>query len=326
MAFPVVGLDIGKAQFYAAFLHRLEDKPKVQAFANSPEGYHSLLEWLEGNSITQAQVCLEATSTYGHGVAGYLHALGFHVSIVNPLRIKGFAESRLTRTKNDVADAGMIARYCALHNPPPWRPPTPEEDKFRQKGRQWQAWSELIAQERNRLETATDPDVIAAIKAHIVYLQDAQKQLLKTLDVQLSALPELKADVDLLVSIPGIGPQTALLLIAELGDVRAFGSARQLAAFAGLTPQEHSSGTSVHGQTRLCKIGSPRLRALLYMPALSSLRWNPAIQAMAKRLEASGKAKMQIVGAAMHKLIRLVFGVVHSGLPFDPSKHLPQST
>ncbi|UBF29097.1 transposase [Kovacikia minuta CCNUW1] len=96
-----------------------------------------------------------------------------------------------------------------------------------------------------------------------------------------------------------------------------------LAAFAGVTPQEHQSGTSVQGKTRLCKIGSLRLRKVLYFPALNLIRRCPQIQAFRDRLLAAGKTKMQVVGAVMHKLIRIIYGVLHSRQPFDPTKLCP---
>ena len=124
---------------------------------------------------------------------------------------------------------------------------------------------------------------------------------------------------DLLVSIPGIAEQTALLLLAELGDFSRFSSARQLAAFAGLTPRERISGSSIRGKSRLCKIGNRHLRRLFFFPAFSALRCCAPFQALRSRLLAAGKTKMQAVGAAMHKLIRVVFGVLRSGQPFDVS-------
>jgi transposase len=76
----------------------------------------------------------------------------------------------------------------------------------------------------------------------------------------LNEYSSLKNQADLLTSIVGIGEPTAMTILAEIGDINQFSSARQLAAFAGLTPQEHQSGTSVKGKTRLCKIGNPHLR------------------------------------------------------------------
>ncbi len=96
-----------------------------------------------------------------------------------------------------------------------------------------------------------------------------------------------------------------------------------MAAFAGLTPQEYQSGTSVRGRTRLCKIGNPHLRKAFYFPIFESIRRCPQIQAFRERLLEAGKNKMQVVGAVMHKLIRVVYGVLKSGQPFDPYKLLP---
>jgi len=107
------------------------------------------------------------------------------------------------------------------------------------------------------------------------------------------------------------------------GDIHTFGSARQLAAYDGLTPQEHTSGTSVNGKTRLCKMGNARMRKALYFPAIAFLRCAPELQPWQKRLKAAGKIKMAIIGAAMHKLIRIVYGVLASGQKYDPAKLPP---
>ena len=77
------------------------------------------------------------------------------------------------------------------------------------------------------------------------------------------------------------------------------------------------------GQTRLCKIGNRRLRKAMYFPALNLISRCPQIQVFRERLLAAGKNKMQVVGAVMHKLIRVIYGVLKSGQPFDPKKLLP---
>ncbi len=110
---------------------------------------------------------------------------------------------------------------------------------------------------------------------------------------------------------------TAANLLAECGDIAKYEGGRQLAAYAGLSPQERLSGSSVRGRTRLCKIGSARLRKSLYMPAVVGLRYNPAVQAFAERLRARGKHTRSILGAIMHKYLHWVYGVLKSGRPFD---------
>jgi transposase len=85
-----------------------------------------------------------------------------------------------------------------------------------------------------------------------------------------------------------------------------------------LTPRQRQSGTSVHGKPRLSKQGSSQLRRILYFPAIVAMRHNPVIRAFAKRLAARGKAKMAIICAAMRKLLHLCYGVLKTGLAFDP--------
>jgi transposase len=109
------------------------------------------------------------------------------------------------------------------------------------------------------------------------------------------------------------------VLLAEIRDISAFDTADQLAAFAGLTPHEFSSGSSIHGKPRLSKIGNSRLRKALFMPAIVARRYNSPIAAFCDRLTAKGKSKMSVIGAVMHKLLRQVFGVLKSQRSFDPN-------
>ena len=131
--------------------------------------------------------------------------------------------------------------------------------------------------------------------------------------------PGLKAQQELLVSIPGIGQTTAAKFLAEIMDVKLYGSARQLAAFAGLVPRLHESGSSVRGKARLSKMGAGSLRKALYFPAIAAIKYNPYIKALSARLKERGKCPMQIIGAAMRKLLHIAYGVLKSGRPFDPS-------
>ncbi len=94
-------------------------------------------------------------------------------------------------------------------------------------------------------------------------------------------------------------------------------SARQAAAFAGLVPRIQQSG-AWRGRARLSKLGPGRVRKALDFPALTALRFNPAIRAARERLHQHGKSKMVIVGAAMRKLIHLADGVLKSGRPYEP--------
>jgi len=122
-----------------------------------------------------------------------------------------------------------------------------------------------------------------------------------------------------LTTIPGIGDLTAHILLAEIGDVSTFDNAPQLAAYAGLNPQGHCSGSSVHKKTRISKQGRSELRRCLYMPAVVALSYNPVIRNLSHRMAVRGSLKMEIVVAAMRKLLHIAYGVLKNQLPFDPN-------
>ena len=117
---PVVGIDVSKRKCDAALL--LAGKLEHKTIANTPAGFEQLVDWLASRHVDSGHVCLESTNIYGEALGTYLHERGFVVSIVNPARIKGFAQSELIRTKTDKADAGLIARFCAAMKPAASRP------------------------------------------------------------------------------------------------------------------------------------------------------------------------------------------------------------
>jgi transposase len=316
-----LGIDISKDTFHVALL-KGEKASKYQQFTNDTAGFTQLSQWLSKQGVEQVHGCLEATSIYGHGLAIHLHQQGHRVSIVNPMRIKGYAKSQLARTKSDRADAKLIAHFCRDLNPALWQPSEAEVMTLQAYTRRLDALEQMLTQEKNRLHI-TPEELKADIEAHLTFLKEQVKTVKKRLLEHIQAHDALQTQHDLLTTIVGVGADTAARVLAEIGSIEHFGSARQLAAFAGLTPQEHASGTSVKGKTRLCKIGNQRLRKALYFPALNLLQRCPQAQGFRERLLAAGKSKMQVVGALMHKLIRVIYGVLKSGQPFDPEKLLP---
>lgn len=116
MAEQILGIDVGKHQLPVALL-RPERKPKLKAIANSADGHQALLSWLKQRGCKCIHACFESTSTYGEAIAAIVYQAGHQVSVVNPARIKGFAQGELSRTKSDKADAALIARFCAAMHP-----------------------------------------------------------------------------------------------------------------------------------------------------------------------------------------------------------------
>jgi transposase len=316
-----LGLDVAKGKFDAALL-REEGRVHYRTFANTPEGFASLRAWLAREQALAGHACLEATGTYGLALARFLHQAGITVSVVNPACPKAFAESALLRTKTDRVDAALLARFCQAMQPIPWSPPAPEVAELQALVRRLESVQQLHTQEQNRLEA---PELDAAVKeslARVLELLEAeQARLEQQIAAHIEQHSELKAKQALLCSIPGVGTKTANVLIGEISG-RDFRRARQLAAYAGLVPQEHQSGNSVRGKARLSKKGNGRLRKALYWPAVAAIRHNPTLRAFAARLREAGKPKLVIIAAVMRKLLHLAFGVLKTQHPFDPN-HQP---
>ncbi|MEM9664568.1 MAG: IS110 family transposase, partial [Bacteroidota bacterium] len=218
-------------------------------------------------------------------------------------------------------DAALLARFCQRERPPRWQPPSPAQRQLRELTRAMEALGRERDRTQNRRNRARQPAVSAALERVLETLSAQIQALGQEIEQHLAAHPELAHQRDLLVSIPGVGSLTAALVLAELGDVSRFESAREAAAYAGLVPRHHESGTSVKRRSQLSKLGNSRLRRALYFPALSAMRHNEAIHVFAERLRARGKAKMAVVGASMRKLLHICFGVLKSGQVFDASLH-----
>src|ERR1019366_2335645 len=123
MNYPSLGIDVSKVTLDVNVI--IAGKPLGKQFANTEEGYRSLIGWLKHRKLGQVHACLEATGRYSLGVALALHAAAHIVSIVNPAQIRDFARTRIGRNKSDKVDAAHIREYGALFNPPAWRPPSP---------------------------------------------------------------------------------------------------------------------------------------------------------------------------------------------------------
>jgi transposase len=306
----VLGIDIAKAKFVSALL-TADGRIRHKSAANTPAGFDELATWLKRQGVTRVHACLEATGTYGDALATWLSDAGHVVSVVNPAIIHAYAGTQLARSKTDRIDADLIARFTATQQPPAWTPPAPEIRQLQALVRRLDALQGMRTQEVNRLAAGVTVDAVrASIDAVLAHLEAQIAQVQRLIRDHLDQHPDLRAQRDLLITIPGIGDATAAILIAELFD-KPFTSARQAAAFAGVVPRLVESGT-LRGRSRLSKIGPGRLRKALYFPAVSALRWNPTIRAVRDRLGAAGKPPMVIIGAAMRKLIHIAFGVLKS--------------
>jgi transposase len=322
-----VGIDVSKRKLDCAVL--LNGKVKTKVVSNDPAGFSALDAWLKERGVgTQgAHLCLEATGPYGEQAALALVDFGWRISVVNPARVKGFAQSELVRNKTDRTDAALLARFCAAMRPTEWAPPSPAYRELRALVERLQVLKDMHQQEANRLEAhyaSGDATVLKDIQNHLAWLDKQIEQLQRRIDDHIDKHPDLKRDADLIASIPGIAKITVARVLAYAGDLRRFASAKALAAFIGVSPSVRESGTSVKGRTMISRTGHAALRKALYMPGLVALRHNPALQTFGDRMRANGLAPKAVVGAAMRKLAHLIYGVVKSGKPFSAEIAMPK--
>lgn len=313
----ILGIDIAKETFDVTLLGG--PQPAAGQFDNDAAGFDRLERWLQKRQVEQLHACMEATGAWWEALALCLHETGYQVSVVNPKLIKRHAESTMQRNKTDRQDAATIADYCLRQTPELWSPPPEANRQLRSLVRHLQSLKEDRTRETNRLKAhVSEPAVHDLIEQHLRFLDQQIATLEQRIADHIDYHPGLKEDKALLTSIPGIGDLTAALFLAEVPDVGRFEQAGQLAAFAGLTPGQQQSGTSIRKPARLVKWGNSHLRRGFYMPALSAHRSNPLIADLRERLLQRGKSKMTVVVACMRKLLHLAYGVLKTRLPFDP--------
>lgn len=324
-----IGIDVSKAKLDCSLLLDVAScKRRAKTVANTPAGVSDLLTWCAKQHAANHELhaILEGTGVYHEQAALALADAGVTVSIVNPAQVKDFGRSLGVRTKTDGVDSFVLARYGALLKPRPWTPPAQEARILQALLSRREAIAQDLQRERNRQEKAEATDTPFSIQESlldsIVFLEKQLAKLQQDIDDHINKHPTLKADRELLLTIPAVGPQVGNHLLAVMHNHR-FQSAEQLAAYLGLVPVERQSGTSILGRPRLSKAGPARIRAVLYMAAVVGTRHNPHVKALYQRLQQRGKTKMSALGAAMRKLVHLCFGVLRTRQPYQPD-YAPQ--
>lgn len=297
--------------------------------SNDEEGYEKLTQWLstyhEHENQAQTHCCLEATGRYGENVCHHLYQLGYAVSVVNPKAIKKYAEAKMKRNKTDKLDAKLLAHYGERERPYLWHPSTKMTQILQAMTRHLSSLKENRTREVNRLKAGTHPDIVrTSLEDNIAFLSRQIQQLDQGIANHIRKNDELHYRQCLLTSIPGIGAVTASIILSELPTDGRLKNSKEVTAFAGMVPVHEQSGKQ-HLKKGFCKQGSKRLRNALYMAALSGMRFNPRLLPLVKRMRAEGKHNMKIIGACMRKLLVWSYGVLKSGMAFDPSHGIEQN-
>lgn len=309
-----VGLDVSKDTIDVQILHNT-DKPAYHQISNDPKGWQALIKTIKRYK-QKVHVCCEYTGIYYLGVATALHTAGYTVSVINPAIIKYYTLQELARNKTDRQDAYYIAQYCAEKHPPAWTPPTPQSQRIRALNRRVEQLTKMRTMELNRLkiaqsdDQATHQNLIAYLDAEISQHHEKLAQLVKE-DQELQKLQKL------MVSIPGIGDQTATAFLSLVVDIDRFPTAKHFVSYLGLSPKQEKSGSSVKRRTRISKMGDRYMRKLLYMPARAACLKSKVWREWAQNHMANGKHPKVVYVMMMRKLATYIYKVVKQKQPFD---------
>lgn len=289
-----VGIDIAKESFDVVE----HQGGKARCFKYNDTGVEKCVTWLVARK--PCLVLMESTGGYEIPLASELLAQGVPTKLINPKRIRDFAKSQGRLAKTDKIDAAIIAQYAATFQPPPQT----EFDELAHTANSLAARRrQLVAmrtQEKNRKEHARNQSIAKSIEAVIEVIDKQIVKIDEQIKTHLDQSPKLKKKSELLASVPGIGNQTAMMLVCQLPELGTL-NRRQIAALVGLAPINRDSG-QFRGK-RMIGGGRAHVRHLLYMPTLASIRHNKRIGAYYYRLVAGGKHKMVAVAAAMRKLL-----------------------
>ena len=242
--------------------------------------------------------------------------------MVNALQIKRYIQMKLERNKTDKKDAQHICMYGFENNPACYQMPNRLYFKCRALNNAIETITKDITAFKNKMHAVNkleiDTKVISATYRRI--LRELQVEL-KKLETELYKKLESwqPAMVKQVRSVVGIGKRATAILIVSTQGFRNTESYQQLISYAGLSPKEYSSGTSIRGRVRICKKGGSLLRHTLHMCALNAKETNMGCKALFERLVAKGKNKKLAVIAVANKLLKQVYGVVKNECLFDRS-------
>ena len=306
IAHRFIGIDICKAHLDIYD----EGTGKCERIANTPAAIAAILaRWPRAGS----RVIFEATGSYDRGLRTALEAADLGYVRVNPARARDFARATSALAKTDAIDARLLASMGRALALAPSQPADPLRERLASLQRRRDQLVETRADEKKRLGLAEDEDVRASITAHIAWINEEVRRLQAVIDRLVASSTELAALRKRLQTAPGVGPVTALTLIAlmpELGQR----SGKTSAALAGLAPFNHDSG-ALRGQRHI-RGGRRRVRQALYMAALAAIRKLPRLAIHYRNVVArSGHAKVAIIAVA-RKLLVALNAMTRTGQPF----------
>lgn len=313
-----VGIDVCKARLDVATLIAPGGTPMpLPSHDNDPAGVAALVSRLSALAPAPVLIVLEATGGWHVPLAAALALAGLPVAIVNPRQARDFARATGQLAKTDKIDAASLARFAAAVQPEPRPVPALTDAGAAELRALVERRSQIVGmltQEKNRRgEPGLPWSVLQQIAEHIAFLEKRLQDTDRELRERIQSSPLWREKVELLRSVPGVGPAVSAMLLAALPELGTL-CRRKLAALVGVAPFACESGT-LRGKRRVWG-GRSGVRAALYMATLVAVRRNPVLRAHYEQLVARGKAKKVALVACMRKMLSVLNALLKTGQPW----------
>ena len=325
-AMEFCGIDVSAASLSVALV-KPDGSLAQREFANSASGHRALLVWLKKRN-SQVRVSLEATGIYSLDVSLALDGeASIELGVLNPKLVNRFAQT-LRRSKTDAADAVVLAEYSQRMPFVRWQRPAPSHLELRTMSRYIGSLVVEQAGLKNRLRSAESTDttpraVLVDLKRALAAVERRVERMRAEALKLVEAEVELRERYQLLTTVPGIAAVSALTMLSELILLAPGMTVRQWVASSGLDPAHQQSGTSLNKPSRISRAGNRRLRAALYMSALSAARYDRHLAAFYRALRARHKTGLQALMAVARKMLHAIYGIFKSGTPYDGRRLFP---
>jgi len=310
-----VGIDVSKDTL-DVYYNTLDGKEVYLKVSNDAKGHEKLLKTIGRDHW----YVMETSGPYYLRLAFFLNEHGVKVSAENALQVKRYIQMHNERNKTDRKDARWIWHYSQHRETKPWRVPSKEQIESQQLLKGLELLSRQKTMLSNQLHSLKvvpfqDKVLLKSISKLISQVEIQIKKLEQELDAKLKSwAPE---ELENLRSIPGLGKRATALLIVFTDGFKKVDNYRQLISLAGLSPKIFTSGTSVRGKVRICKMGGGSLRNILYMCSMSAIKCNLACKNLYERLRAKGKNGKVALIAVCNKLLKQAFAIAKSGTKYE---------
>ena len=292
-----IGIDVCKAVLEVA-VHERDTRFTV---ANKESAFPELIAALV--ALRPKLIVLEATGGLETPVVSALFAAGLPIVVVNPRQVRDFAKATGQLAKTDRLDATVLAHFAAAVQPQLRRVKNAAELELDALVTRRRQLVEMLAAEKTRLSSTATAPMRAEVGVHIEWLEQRLADMDDQLRKRITDSSVWRVKDDLLQSVPGIGPVTALALVADVPELGQL-NRHQVAKLVGVAPLNCDSG-NLRGQRHIFG-GRQAVRKTLYMAIQSAVRHNPVIKEFYERLRASHKPKKVALVACMRKLLTIV--------------------